>query len=32
MSWLAPEAARARLSQDRDRELLDALLALLPDL
>ncbi|MFE6666885.1 NUDIX hydrolase [Streptomyces sp. NPDC057697] len=31
VSWLAPAAARARLTQDRDRDLLDAVLAILPD-
>ncbi|MFB6816611.1 NUDIX hydrolase [Streptomyces sp. NPDC056347] len=29
--WLAPAAARTRLTQERDRELLDALLAALAD-
>ncbi|THA59021.1 NUDIX hydrolase [Streptomyces sp. A0958] len=28
--WLPPDAARARLSQDRDREVLDAALGTLP--
>ncbi|MGW1844774.1 NUDIX hydrolase [Streptomyces sp. NPDC001966] len=32
VSWLPPAVARARLTQDRDRELLDALLAALPAL
>lgn len=31
VSWLSPAAARTRLTQDRDRELLDALLAILPN-
>ncbi|WP_329020813.1 NUDIX hydrolase [Streptomyces sp. NBC_00690] len=30
LAWLAPDAARARLTQERDREVLDALLADLP--
>ncbi|MFF1647345.1 NUDIX hydrolase [Streptomyces sp. NPDC058240] len=31
VSWLSPAAARTRLTQDRDRDLLDALLAILPN-
>lgn len=30
VSWLSPAAARTRLTQPRDRDLLDALLATLP--
>ncbi|MEU5402721.1 NUDIX hydrolase [Streptomyces sp. NPDC005963] len=30
VAWLAPDAARARLTQERDREVLDALLATAP--